>query len=241
MQTKNVVITGGSKGLGLAIVQSLLAHDYKVISLSRGQSDALNKLKKMFPDRLETINTDITELEELPELCKRVIDDKMIYGLINNAGYVNDALVLTSTSKEIQKMIKINLTAPILLSRLFSKHFILNNEGRIINISSIASNKTYKGLVTYGATKAGLIAFSKGLAMELGKKNITVNIVSPGFIPTAMNEHLSPDSFAAVVGRIPLRRFPVPEDIADSVLFLLSEKAKNITGMNMVVDGGQSL
>jgi len=238
---KTIFLTGASKGLGLIILRGLLETQYKVVTISRHLSEELNALIKEYPERVEYQAFDLTDHDKLGLFCKNLFLKHKFYGLINNAGIAHDGLVINNDPVALTKMIKINFISPIFLSRLFSKHFILNREGRIINISSIASSKSYKGLAVYGATKAGIESFTKSLAIEIGSRNITVNAVAPGFIPTPMNNSLSNQQLEIIRKRSALKRLPVAEDISSMILYLLSDKANNITGSTMVIDSGQSL
>ncbi len=238
---KYIVVTGASKGLGLAITEALLAHDYGVIALSRSKTDAVVELEKKFDDRFEWMQVDLQNTDALYSRAGTILHRYPVYGLINNAGYVHDQLVVMNNQEEIDKMIRINFSAPIALSRLFAKHFLIQREGRIIQMGSIAAFRAFKGMAVYAATKAGLSAFSKGLAQEIGSRNITVNNITPGFIPTSINAHVPDHRMDHIRRRTALKRLAAAEDVAEAVLFLLSDKGKNMTGMDWVIDAGQSL
>ncbi len=238
---KKIFLTGASKGLGLAMLQHLVKADYQVYAVARKLSDELALAMEQHPGKIEFKSLDLTQLEATADYCRELLAQHKFYGLINNAGMAHDGLVVNNDPVQIQKMVTLNFVSPMLLCRLFAKHFIPQRRGRIINISSIAANKMYKGLATYGATKAGLDSFTKALAKEVGSRNITANVIAPGFIPTSMNSTLSAAQLETIRKRSPLQQLPQVQDVAQMTLFLLSEAAQRLTGTVMVVDSGQNL
>ena len=238
---KTILITGASKGLGMSILKEMLAEGYTIVAASRSNSTELQALIKAHPKQVVYHPLDLSNPEEIVPFCKELFKKYKFYGIVNNAGIAYDGLLIHNHLNDLVKMVNVNFVSPMILCQLFSKHLIPQRAGRIINISSIASTKTYKGLAAYGATKAALDNLTKSLAREIGSRGITVNSIAPGFIITDMNASLSEDQFETIRKRSALNRLPVPKDISNMVSYLLSDKAKNVTGSVMVVDSGQSL
>lgn len=236
---KHVIVTGGSRGLGLQIVGHLLANKYSVSVLSRNLSYELEQLILNYPKYLDHYQVDFRQESSYFTLFDKVKNThKIIYGLVNNAAIAYDNLLLTQSSDQISDMIKVNVEAVIFLTQQIAKNMILNRKGRIVFISSIASQKSFPGLASYSACKGAIDSFSRVLARELGYRNITVNTVASGFLLTDMSSRLSEAQKEKIKKRTSLKRFVTLEEVSSAVNFLLSEGASGITGTSLVVDGG---
>ncbi len=237
---KHVLVTGASRGLGLAIVRKLLCSGYAVSALARTMSQELEQLQAEAPDRLFLHPFDVRQIGDGYTLVKDVEANGPLYALINNAAVAPDDLLVRLPESAIRETLDVNLTAAILLSRAVAKRLIRANSGRIVSISSIVAHRGSRGLTVYAATKAALDAFSRSLALELGKRNVTVTVVAPGYLDTDMTRTLTAEQRTRVRARSALPREVTVEDVAASVLFLLSDAASSITGTTIVVDGGSA-
>ncbi|MCH8537864.1 MAG: SDR family oxidoreductase [Alkalimonas sp.] len=235
-----VIVTGASRGLGLALCRQLLAAQYRVLALSRSETDETKQLKQEYP-AFEFVTVDLADLSQLPALCAEWI--KRLgrpYALINNAAVGYDGVLATMHNSEISSVLTLNIEAPILLCKYLLRPMLLNQRGRIINISSIIARTGFNGLSVYAASKAALEGFSKSLAREVGKAGITVNCVAPGYMQTEMTSSLQGDKLDSIKRRSPLGRLATPDDAAAAVLFLLSEQASAVTGTTLTVDAGST-
>jgi 3-oxoacyl-[acyl-carrier protein] reductase len=238
---KSVVVTGASKGLGLAIVEKLLNSGYKVIGISRSKGDDLANLQEKYSGRVAFYNYDFSNVEGISALVKIIVKEHgRPYGLINNAAVGHDGVLATMHESDILSVITTNVTSPILLTKYISRSMLLNQAGRIINIGSIIGTTGFNGLSVYGASKSALNGFTKSLAREVGKANITVNTLAPGYMQTSMTESLQGEKLSSIVRRSPLGRLADVNDAADAVLFLLSDGAKSVTGTTITVDAGST-
>lgn len=234
-----VIVTGASKGLGLAICRQLLAASYRVIALSRSLTSELQQLS--LQGELKHIACDLAELDKIPTLCSELIKQYgRPYALVNNAAVGYDGVLATMHNSEIASLLNINVQAPILLCKYLLRPMLLNQRGRIINISSIIARTGFNGLSVYAASKAALEGFSKSLAREVGKAGITVNCVAPGYMQTDMTDSLQGDKLESIKRRSPLGRLATPDDAASAVLYLLSEQASAVTGTVIIVDAGST-
>ncbi|RVT46969.1 SDR family oxidoreductase [Rheinheimera sediminis] len=238
---KLVIVTGASRGLGLAICRQLLVAGYEVLALARTLSNELQQLQQHNDKRLHFTAVDLSDLEQLSSLCGTLVKQYgRPYALINNAAVGYDGVLATMHNSEISSLLNINVQAPILLSKYLLRPMLLNQSGRIINISSIIARTGFNGLSVYAASKAALEGFSKSLAREVGKAGITVNCVAPGYMQTDMTNSLQGDKLESVKRRSPLGRLATPDDAAAAVLYLLSEQAASITGTVITVDAGST-
>ncbi len=240
MNNKTVVVTGGTKGLGLAIVDQLSGEGYTVVAIGRTLSEDLEKLIQV-SSNIKFISYDFSNTDNIKSLAKDITKKYgRIYGLVNNAALGNDGILATMHEADIEAMLKVNIQAPILLTKYLVRSMLLNQEGRVINISSIIASTGFNGLSVYAASKAALAGFTKSLSREVGKANITVNTVSPGYMKTKMTEGLEGDKLKSIVRRSPLGRLASVEDVSDVVSFLLKDSSKSITGSNITVDAGST-
>ena len=229
-------ITGASRGIGLAIANSLNQHGYDVIGTARGEFnfDPVNKNVKMI-----SLQLDITSREEVKNLPSKLKEmDLMPNIIINNAGITSDQLFLRMSELDWDKVIDTNLNGVFNVTKAFIKHLVKSKSGRVINISSVSGLMGNPGQVNYSSAKAALGGFTKSLAKEVGSRNITVNSIAPGFIDTDMTSYLNDEAKAEIVKGIPLQKLGSTDDIADLVLYLASEKGAYITGQTISVDGG---
>ena len=230
MEVKKVLVSGGTKGIGGAIVTKLLDEGYSVIATTRDKTKAnILEHKNLTVENLDLSSKDsVSEFQEKLESFKHSI-------LINNAGVTKDNLFLRMSENDWTEVIETNLNGTYRLTKIFLKDMIKNKWGRIINIGSVSGLMGNPGQTNYASSKAALEGFTRSLAKEIGSRNITVNLVSPGFINTDMTSGLTIEKLES---QIPLGRMGNPSDVASLVAFLASEGAGYITGQTLVVDGG---
>lgn len=236
---RTIIVTGASRGLGLAIARRLVADGDRVIAVARRESAELAAEIAQSGGALHFAALDLAQIDAIPDF---VLDLKKTfgapYGLVNNAGLSVEGLLATMHISQIEMLTRVNVTAPIVLSKYIVRNMMSAGQGRIVNISSIIASTGYSGLAAYGATKAAMIGFTRSLAREVGRMGITVNAVAPGFIDTEMTAAMDEADRTKVAGRAALRRLAAPEDVANAVAFLLDEKARNVTGTTVTVDAG---
>ena len=242
---RNVIVTGASRGLGLAIASALAASDYRVIAIARSHSEPLRALAAAVAaggrDAVHFQPFDLTDTAALAPLVAGLRQAHgAIYGLVNNAGLGTSGVLALMRDEDIEALVRLNTLSPILLTRHVVRSMMSAREGRIVNISSIVATTGYHGLSAYSATKAALIGFTRSLAREVGQLGITVNAVAPGFVATEMTRELSERQREQIMRRSALQRLPDPEDVAAAVEFLLSDKARNVTGTTLTVDAGNT-
>lgn len=240
---KVVIVSGGSKGLGRAIVQSFLENNnYVVSTFSRSRTKFIENLEKNTKDSFYFETLDISNILRIKEYIKNV---RKKFGsvdvLINNAGIARDAILALQHQDEIDNMLEINLKGTIALTKSCIREMLPKNWGRIINITSIVGKSGFRGLSVYSLTKAGLDGFTRSLARELGSRGITVNSIAPGFLETEMSHGLTEQQRQQVIRRTPMGRLGYPRDVVPLILFLCSEDASFITGQTIIVDGGSSV
>ena len=230
MEVKKVLVSGGTKGIGGAIVTKFLDEGYSVIATTRDKTKAnILEHKNLTVENLDLSSKDsVSEFQEKVESFKPSI-------LINNAGVTKDNLFLRMSENDWTEVIETNLNGTYRLTKIFLKDMIKNKWGRIINIGSVSGLMGNPGQTNYASSKAALEGFTRSLAKEIGSRNITVNLVSPGFINTDMTSGLTIEKLE---NQIPLGRMGNPSDVASLVAFLASEGAGYITGQTLVVDGG---
>ena len=242
---RNVIVTGGSRGLGLAMSSALANAGYRVIAVARKLSAELTAAAARATQEgrgaIEFRACDLSDLEALAPLTRALrADFGALYGLVNNAGLGTSGILSTMRDAEIQRLIQLNTVSPIVLSKYVLRSMMTQREGRIVNIASIVASTGYSGLSVYSATKASLIGFTRSLAREVGQLGITVNALAPGFVDTEMTHELSDSQRQKISRRSALHRMPEPVDVAHSVLFLLGEGGRNITGTVITIDAGNT-
>jgi 3-oxoacyl-[acyl-carrier protein] reductase len=241
----NVIVTGGSRGLGLGIAQKLTAAGYHAIAIARKETSqllsAMQDSERHHPGSFHFIPFDLAEIEEIPKLV-RCLRKRFgtIYGLVNNAAIASESILALMPNAQIEQLVRLNTLSPIVLTKYVVRSMIADGGGRIVNVGSIIGFTGYSGLSVYGATKASMMGFTRSLAREVGRMGVNVNSVAPGFVDTEMTQGLSDQQRQQIVRRSALRRSISPEDVADAVEFLLSNKAKNITGTVLTVDAGST-
>lgn len=237
----NVIVTGVAKGLGLAIAKELLLNGYKVIGVGRKHSDDTINMVNDKSLQFSFYEFDLANVEGIKNLVSLMTKQHgRIYGLVNNAAVGYDGVLATMHESQISSLLKINVESPVLLTKYVLRSMLLNGSGRVINIGSIIGSTGFNGLSVYGASKAALEGFTKSLAREVGKANITVNTVAPGYMSTQMTSSLQGDKLLSIIRRSPLGALATVEDVASVVSYLLSGKAKMITGATFKVDGGST-
>ncbi len=234
---KKILVTGATGGIGGAIVNNFLSLDAKVLGTG-SNSEKLDLLKSKYPNLL-TEQFDISKHDKIEEFIDKVHSNMNgLDILINNAGLTKDNLSLRMKNEEWQKIIDINLTSTFYLCKFAIKKMLKNKFGRVVNITSIVGHTGNIGQVNYSASKAGIVAMSKSLAIEYAKKNITINCVSPGFIQTKMTDTISEQIKSELMSKIPMNRLGTGEDVSNTVAFLSSEASSYITGETIHVNGG---
>ena len=241
MNKKIILISGGTRGLGIEITKLLINNNYKVIVTGRTSNEDIENLIKLNQENIFFESFDLKNIEKIKNFISNLSKKYgRSYGLINNAAVGYDGVLATMHESQISELLKINIEAPILLSKYVSRMMLLNNEGRIINISSIIATTGFNGLSVYGATKSALIGFTKSLSRELGRANITVNCISPGYMETEMTTGLNESKLASIKRRSPMKKLVELEDVAHAAIYLLSNEASSVTGITITVDAGST-
>jgi 3-oxoacyl-[acyl-carrier protein] reductase len=242
---RNVIVTGGSRGLGLGIVRKLAESGYRALAIARQSNDefksVLREIEQVYPGSLHFSPFDLADVQDLAKLVKKLRKDfGPIYGLVNNAAIGSHGVLATMYNSEVERLIRINTLSPIILTKYVVRYMMADGGGRIVNVASIIGFTGYSGLSVYGATKASLIGFTRSLAREVGRLGVNVNAVAPGYIETNMTQDLDDDQRRQIARRSALRRLPKVEDVANAVDFLLGDQATNITGTVLTVDAGST-
>jgi 3-oxoacyl-[acyl-carrier protein] reductase len=242
---QNVIVTGGSRGLGLSMARTLAQAGYRVIAIARKATEELTDAGRAAVasgrGAIEFRACDLSELGGIGALVKSLrADFGPLYGLINNAGLGSGGLLSTMRDQDIQRLIQLNTLSPILLSKYVVRSMMAQRNGRVINIASIVAVTGYSGLSVYSATKASLVGFTRSLAREVGELGITVNAIAPGFIATEMTHELDEGAREKIARRSALKRMADPIDVARSVEFLLGDGGRSITGTVITVDAGNT-
>ena len=238
LKDKNIIVTGASGGIGNSIVEKLSEAGANILA-SGTKIEKLEELKNKF-EKINILKFDISQKDKIEEFIENAT--KELGGnldcIINNAGITHDNLAIRMSLEDWQKVIDINLTSTFLLSKFAIKKMLKNKSGKIVNITSVVGHTGNLGQANYTASKAGIIAMSKTLAIEYAKKNININCISPGFIKTAMTDKVDDKFKEVIVSKIPSARLGEPDDIANAVLFLSSSQSSYINGETLHVNGG---
>ena len=238
LKGKNIIVTGASGGIGNSIIEKLNENGVNILA-SGTRIEKLDELKNKFRN-IKILKFDISQTDKIEEFVNAATKELggSLDGIVNNAGVAQDNLAIRMSLQEWQKVIDINLTSTFLISKYAIKKMLKNKSGRIINITSVVGHTGNLGQANYTASKAGIIAMSKSLAIEYAKKNININCISPGFIKTAMTDKLDDKFKEAIISKIPSARLGDPDDIANAVLFLCSKQSNYINGETLHVNGG---
>jgi 3-oxoacyl-[acyl-carrier protein] reductase len=242
-EIRSVLVTGGSRGLGLAIAQKLAGAGYGVIAVARKKSKELTAAmaarERAGPGAIHFRAFDLGEIDGIPGLVRGLRKEfGPLFGLINNAALGHDGVLATMHNSQIEELVRLNTLSPIVFSKYVVRAMMADGVGRIVNVASIVGFTGYSGLSAYAATKASLLGFTRSLAREVGRLGITVNAVAPGFLATEMTHGLGGEQRLKVTRRSALQRLAEVDDVADAVEYLLSAKARNITGTVITVDAG---
>ena len=236
-KNKKILITGATGGIGTYLVKKFLSLDGNVIATGTNEKK-LENLKNEFPN-INAIQFDLSNHSEIESFVENAFSKlNGIDVLVNNAGITNDNLSLRMKNEDWQKVIDINLSSTFYLCKSVIKKMLKNKLGKILNITSIVGHTGNIGQSNYAASKAGMIAMSKSLALEYAKKNIFINCVSPGFIKTNMTDKISEEYKNILISKIPMSRLGSGEDVSNTVAFLCSDMASYITGETIHVNGG---
>ena len=238
LKGKNIIVTGASGGIGNSIVKKLFECGANILATGT-RMEKLEKLKKDF-EKIRILKFDISQSDKIEEFIENATNELggSLDCIVNNAGITKDNLAIRMSLEEWQKVIDINLTSTFLMSKFSIKKMLKNKSGKIVNITSVVGHTGNLGQTNYTASKAGIIAMSKSLAIEYAKKNININCISPGFIKTAMTDKIDEKFKEIIASKIPSGKLGEPEDIANAVLFLLSKQSNYINGETLHVNGG---
>ena len=243
MQT--VIVTGGSRGLGLGIARKLVTAGYQIVAIARRESEQLAcAMRPKEPGQKTSLYFKAFDLEVtsgIPNLVKELRKEfGSIHGLVNNAGLGTSGILGTMHDSQIERLVRLNTVSSIILTKYVLRSMMADGGGRIVNVASIVGVTGYSGLSVYSATKASMIGFTRSLAREVGPLGINVNAVAPGFLDTEMTDSLSGPQREQIARRSALHRLAEVDDVANAVEFLLSDKARNITGTVLTVDAGNT-
>ena len=238
LENKNIIVTGASGGIGNAIINKLNEAGANILA-SGTRIEKLEKLKKDFKN-IKILKFDISQSDKIEEFIEKATNELggSLDVIVNNAGITQDNLAIRMSLDEWQKVVNINLTSTFLMSKFAIKKMLKNKSGKIVNITSVVGHTGNLGQANYTASKAGIVAMSKSLAIEYAKKNINVNCISPGFINTAMTDKIDEKFKEVIVSKIPSARLGEPDDVANAVLFLSSNQSSYINGETIHVNGG---
>ena len=238
LDKKNIIVTGASGGIGNAIIKKLYEAGANILA-SGTRIEKLEELKKNY-ENIKILKFDISQSDKIEEFIENATNELggSLDGIVNNAGITQDNLAIRMNLDEWQKVININLTSTFLMSKFAIKKMLKNKSGKIVNITSVVGHTGNLGQANYTASKAGIVAMSKSLAIEYAKKNININCISPGFIKTAMTDKIDEKFKEVIISKIPSARLGEPDDIANAVLFLSSDQSNYINGETLHVNGG---
>lgn len=238
---KTVLVTGASRGLGVAIVRRLLADGYRVVGAARHPTEAVERLCADGPNAFVFEAFDLANVDQIHAWVRKLSEQHgRFFGLVNNAAIGLDGVLATMHEADISRLLAVNLHAPILLSKYVGRSMMLAGEGRIVNIGSIIAATGFSGLAAYGATKAGLGGLTRSLARELGRAGITVNCVAPGYMDTEMTQDLDEEKRDQIRRRSPSGKLASGADVAGAVAYLMGPDGAMVNGVTLTVDGGST-
>jgi 3-oxoacyl-[acyl-carrier protein] reductase len=240
---RNVLVTGGSRGLGLGIVRRLAASGYRAVAVARKMSAqleaAIKDAESNQPGSLQFVGCDLSEINEIPNLVMSLRKTfGPIYGLVNNAALAHDGTLSLMHNTQIERLVRMNTVSPMVLTKYAVRSMMADGGGRIVNVASIIGFTGYSGLSVYAATKASMLGFTRSLAREVGRMGVNVNAVAPGFMDTDMTQAMTDAQRRQVARRSALRRMAEVDDVANAVAYLLGEGGRNISGTVLTVDAG---
>lgn len=238
---RNVIVTGGSRGLGLGIARALVADGFRVIAIARSRTAALDEAMAGADGALAFQDFDLLDTAGMPALVKGIKRDfGPLYGLVNNAGIGTGGVLANMPDAAIERLTRLNVSSPMTLTKYVVRSMMTGSGGRIVNLSSVVAFTGYNGLSAYSATKAAMLGFTRSLAREVGPLGITVNAVAPGFVDTEMTNELTQGQREQIAKRSALKRMAETADVAAAVAFLFGDGARNVTGTVMTVDAGNT-
>src|SRR5712672_1882292 len=242
---RNVVVTGGSRGLGLAIARKLAASGYCAIAVARRKSDqlaaAIAEASRESENAIHFVPFDLSEVDKTQTFVAGLRKSfGPIYGLVNKPALGTDGALSLMPNSKIAELVRLNTQSPIVFTKYVVRTMMADGGGCIVNVASIVAFTGYSGLSVYGATKASMLGFTRSLAREVGRLGVNVNAIAPGFMDTEMTKGLEGEQRQKVARRSALRRLPEVDDVANAVEFLLGEGAKSITGTVITVDAGST-
>lgn len=246
MSERHVIVTGGSRGLGAELVEDLLKAGYWVSTCSRSKSEFIERLEgdHEYRDRFLWRSCTVGEADEVDAFVAECVQwggASSLYGLINNSGVAQPGILASFPNAETERIIRVNLLGAIQMTRAFCRVALQNQEGgRIINITSIIGSRGFNGLSAYSASKAGLDGFTRAMARELGRRQITVNAIAPGYFRTEMSSAMTERQLKQITNRTPLGRLATEQDFTGLIRFFLSDASSFITGQTILVDGGMT-
>jgi len=238
LKENNIIVTGATGGVGNSIIKKLYDAGANILATGT-KNEKLEELKKKFQN-IQILKFDISQIDNLENFVEDATNQLggKLDCIVNNAGITKDNLAIRMSIDEWKKVVDVNLTSTFLISKFAIKKMLKNKKGKIINITSVVGHTGNLGQTNYTASKAGIVAMSKSLAIEYAKKNINVNCISPGFIKTAMTDKIDEKFKEVIISKIPSARLGEPEDVANAVIFLASPQSDYINGETLHVNGG---
>jgi 3-oxoacyl-[acyl-carrier protein] reductase len=236
-----VLVTGASRGLGLAICEHLATTGYRVVGASRTKTPEFEALQQQHAGAVEFVPLDLAQTSGHHEWVRRLEQQSgPLYGLVNNGAIAYDGVLATMHEAQIAELIQVNVTGTIILTKYALRSMLPLRRGRVIQIASIIASTGFNGLSVYAASKAALHGFTRSLAREVGRANITVNSISPGYMETQMSAGLAPNKLEAILRRSPMGQLAAVSDVAAAVGYLLSAAGERVTGIDLKVDAGST-